>query len=99
MIAFVIKQRVEGVKAYNGNVVRLDSLAVLPAYQRRDVGGALLAWGLNEADGLGSSIFLESSIAGRGLNEKNGFVFQKAVEIPDPERLDDREKGRCALLV
>ncbi|KAJ0414823.1 hypothetical protein BJY00DRAFT_294498 [Aspergillus carlsbadensis] len=50
----------------------LDMLAVDPAFGRRGLGGRLLKWGLDRADGERVITFISSSPTGRGLYEKHG---------------------------
>nr|OQO22469.1 hypothetical protein B0A51_10101 [Rachicladosporium sp. CCFEE 5018] len=93
------KDRVAYVEAAKGNVVNLDILAIDPAFQRQGVGHELLAWGLEKADGLDFEVIVESSVFGKGLYEKNGFVFQKQVELPLPPQWADRSKSAYAWLI
>lgn len=93
------KQRSEYVKSLNGNVVHLNTLAVLPSRQRQGIGRFLMARVLEKADDLGFDAFVESSIVGRGLYERSGFVLQKDVTIAVPEKFADREAWRYALLI
>lgn len=93
------KDRTAYVEAANGNAVNLDILAIDPAFQRRGIGGKLVAWGIDKADELGFETIVESSVFGRGLYEKNGFVFQKDVTLPQPQKWADRPKCRYAWLV
>ncbi|KAI9151965.1 hypothetical protein HJFPF1_09183 [Paramyrothecium foliicola] len=51
----------------------LRLLSTDPAHHRRGAGALLLKWGLAEADRLRVPSYLETSPAGRGLYEKNGF--------------------------
>lgn len=78
------KRRDEAITRSGGNLVGLDLLAIHPAYQRRKIGDALVKWGLERADYLGVEAIVESSICGRGLYEKNGFVYQETFEARAP---------------
>ncbi|KAK5123915.1 hypothetical protein LTR85_002112 [Meristemomyces frigidus] len=99
IIGYIMKQRIEYIKSLKGNAVHLNTLAVVPAYQRRGIGGKLLSWGLQRADELGFASFLESSAMGRGLYEKHGFVFQRDMTIGVPEKFAGRELCCYASLI
>ena len=76
-----------------------DILSIDPAHQRKKVGDALVKWGLKKADELGLPAVVESSVFGKGLYEKNGFVFEKDVTMRLPEQWKGRPKSRYAWLV
>jgi GNAT superfamily N-acetyltransferase len=99
MVNAFLKDRNEAVKAGQGNLVSLDILAIDPAYQRRGVGSALVKWGTDKADEMGVDAVVESSVFGKGLYQKNGFVFIKDVEIPRPEKWREFAPSRYAWLI
>ena len=94
-----MKQRQAAIRRTNGNVISLDILAIDPPYQRQGVGSALVGWGIDRADELGLEAVVESSHFGKGLYEKNGYVFVKDVELQVPDRWADRPKQTFAWLV
>ena len=94
-----LTERNAAIARSGGNVVSLDILAVDPEYQRKGVGAALVAWGTEKADEMGVEAVVESSAFGKGLYEKNGFVFVKDVEVAVPERWAHKPKQRFAWLV
>jgi hypothetical protein len=53
---------------------------------------------LQEADRLGFEAVVESSVYGKGLYEKHGFIFQKDVEVKVPG-YEDRPPGAFAWLI
>lgn len=59
----------------------LNSLAVHPEQQRRGAGKMLLNWGLEVADRVGLEVYLDTSKAGRGLYEKEGFKLVRGVDF------------------
>ena len=93
------KDRVAYVKKANGNVVNLDILAIDPKFQRRGIGGKLVAWGTEQADERDFEAIVESSVFGKGLYEKNGFVWQKDVTLPLEGKWEGRRESRYAWLV
>lgn len=97
---FVI-MRNQALKERNGNVVNLDILTVDPAHQRKRVGHTLVEWGTRHADELGFDAIVESSVFGRGLYEKHGFVWQKDVQVVVPGYENDpkRPAGSFAWLI
>lgn len=72
-----------------------DILAIDPAHQRKKAGDALVKWGLQKADELGLEAVVESSVFGRGLYEKNGFVWKEDVKVIVPG-WEDRPVGGFA---
>ena len=78
------ERRDEAIARSNGNLVGLDLLAIHPDYQRRKIGDALVKWGTETADQLGVEAVVESSLCGRGLYEKNGFIYQEDFEARAP---------------
>lgn len=83
VVQLFLRTRNTAIEQSRGNLLSLDILAVDPEYQRRGVGGALVGWGVREADELGVGAVVESSIPGRGLYEKNGFVFERTVNVTE----------------
>jgi len=61
----------------------LAVLAVSPKFQRRGVGAALMAWGLNVASEEEIPVVLEASKAGTGLYAKMGFKVVGRNKIVD----------------
>lgn len=100
MTQLFLEERNAAIKQSNGNLVSLDILSIDPAYQRRGVGDALVKWGTAKADSLGVEAIVESSVFGKGLYEKNGYVFVKDVVLRAPgEKWKDRPEGRFAWLI
>lgn len=95
MVDNFVKDRNVAIAERNGNVVGLDILTVDPAHQRKKVGDALVKWGINKADELGLDAIVESSVFGKGLYEKNGFIFSKNVDV-EVSSMPDRPKGAYA---
>jgi len=95
MTQIFLQERNAAIKRSNGNLVSLDILAIDPKYQRKGAGDALVKWGTRKADELGLEAVVESSVFGKGLYEKNGFVFVKDVVTRPPEG-EERWKGRTA---
>lgn len=93
-----IQCRHGAIRLSKGNLVSLDILAIDPAYQRRGVGDALVKWGTAKADKMGVETVVESSVFGKGLYEKNGFVFQGDVELHVPEKFRPKPASRFAWL-
>ncbi|KAI5918838.1 acyl-CoA N-acyltransferase [Camillea tinctor] len=62
----------------------LELLGVRKGYQKRDVGGMLLRWGLQKSDEAQVEAFLDSSPAGAALYEKHGFQTVDTVAFEDP---------------
>ena len=57
-----------------------------------------MKWGTEKADAMGNEAVVESSVFGRGLYEKHGFVWVKDVVIEPPERFADRKRQEHAWL-
>lgn len=93
------RDRMAFLKSTDGNAVNLDICVIDPKYQRMGIGGLLVSWGVDKADELGFDAIVESSVFGKGLYEKNGFVFEKDVTLPLPEKWSDRPKSSYAWLV
>lgn len=99
MIAKFVERRNAALKASNGHLVGLDILAIDPDHQRKGVGGALVAWGTKKADEMGCEAVVESSVPGRGLYEKNGFVWLEDVSFEAADRWPGRPPALFAWLV
>ena len=99
LMTVFIEDRTSFVQSKNGNAVNLDILVIDPKFQRMGIGGKLVAWGTDRADELGFDACVVSSVFGKGLYEKNGFVFQKDVTMRLPEQWEERPKSRYAWLV
>ncbi|KAK5173912.1 uncharacterized protein LTR77_002593 [Saxophila tyrrhenica] len=93
-----VQERRAAIVRNKGHVVSLDILAIDPSSQRQGAGGSLVGWGLKKADEMGVNTVVESSVFGKGLYVKNGFVFKKDVELEVSERFADRPKSRFAWL-
>jgi len=99
MIESFLELRNAAIKKSNGNLLSLDILGIDPAHQRKGIGGALVSWGTHRADQLGVEAIVESSVFGKGLYVKSGFVFVKDVRIQPPEQWAGREAAEFAWLV
>ena len=100
MTQLFLTERNAAIKKSGGHLVSLDILTIDPAYQRRGVGDALVKWGTKLADDMGVEAVVESSVFGRGLYEKNGFVFVKDVVMRAPDaKWKDKAEGRIAWMV
>ncbi|KAK4548609.1 hypothetical protein LTR36_009519 [Oleoguttula mirabilis] len=100
MTQLFLEERNAAIKQSDGNLVSLDILTIDPAYQRKGVGDALVKWGTQTADELGVEAIVESSPPGRGLYEKNGYVFVKDVVMRAPgEQWKDRPEAKFAWLI
>ncbi|KAK4507524.1 hypothetical protein PRZ48_001259 [Zasmidium cellare] len=84
MVPVFLAKRNAAIERTNGNLVSLDILSIDPAHQRKKVGDALVKWGLKRADELGLPAVVESSVFGKGLYEKNGFIFGEDVRVVVP---------------
>lgn len=93
------RDRIAYLKSTEGNAVNLDICVIDPKYQRMGIGGLLVSWGVEKADELGFDAIVESSVFGKGLYEKHGFVFQKDVTLPLPEQWAMKPKSQYAWLV
>lgn len=69
----------------------LNSLTVLPEFERRGIGKALMQEGLEMARKYRVSIYLVASPAGKGLYERLGFDVLDEHEMGDRERVRWRE--------
>lgn len=76
-----LQERQHAIRRTNGNLVSLDILAIDPAHQRQGAGGKLVEWGLTKADEMDVDAVVESSVFGKGLYLKHGYVFQRDVEV------------------
>nr|POF15165.1 hypothetical protein CFP56_42053 [Quercus suber] len=94
-----LKTRSAYIQQTNAELVSLDILAVDPKYQRMGVGGLLVKWGTDEADRQGVEAVVESSVFGKGLYLKNGFVFQRDVVVPNPSYAQHLPEAKFAWLV
>lgn len=101
VVATFVILRNQAIKERDGNVVNLDILTVDPVHQRRGVGHVLVEWGTRKADELGFDAVVESSVFGRGLYEKHGFVWQKdvTVDVPGYENDPNRPAGSFAWMI
>ncbi|KAK4635009.1 hypothetical protein CLAFUW4_00979 [Fulvia fulva] len=97
MVPIFLSRRNEALKRTNGNLVSLDLLTVDPVHQNKGVGQALVEWGTAKADSLDLEAVVESSVFGKRLYEKNGFVFKEQVEVAVPGEID-RAPGAFAWL-
>lgn len=93
------EDRIAFLESRQGNAVNLDILVIDPKFQRMGIGGKLVEWGTGKADGLSFDACVESSVFGKGLYEKHGFVFEKDVTMRLPERWEARPRSRYAWLV
>jgi len=59
----------------------LNVLFTHPKHHRRGAGAMLLRWGMEEADRLGVECYMEASIEGRPLYERNGFKVIKEAKF------------------
>lgn len=59
----------------------MQTLVTHPQHQGRGAGATLLRWGLEKAQEAGLEAFLESTKAGRGLYEKNGFQHVEDLDL------------------
>ncbi|KAI7492758.1 hypothetical protein KC367_g9014 [Hortaea werneckii] len=95
-----VQPRNEAIFASGGNLVSLDILTIDPKFQRKGIGNALVQWGTRKADELGVEAVVESSVFGKALYEKNGFVFVRDYHmVSDDARWKDRPAGQFAWLV
>ena len=100
MTQLFLNERNAAIKRTGGNLVSLDILTIDPAFQRRGAGDALVKWGTALADRMGVEAVVESSVFGKGLYEKNGYVFVKDVVAKAPhEQWEGRPEGRFAWMV
>ncbi|KAK5135486.1 hypothetical protein LTR08_005275 [Meristemomyces frigidus] len=100
MTQLFLAERNVAIKQSGGHLVSLDVLTIDPAYQRRGVGDALVKWGTKVADDMGVEAVVEGSVFGKGLYEKNGFVFVKDVVAKAPDaKWKDKGEGRFAWMV
>lgn len=63
----------------------LNVLTILPEYERKGIGRALMQQGLDMANKTGTAIYLAASPAGRGFYERVGFQGLEEFEVGDPE--------------
>ncbi|MCJ1398876.1 hypothetical protein MMC11_002077 [Xylographa trunciseda] len=63
------------------DVFILKELYVRPEFQRRGLGGKLVAWGVQKADELGLLSYTEASPKGLGLYLKHGFLEVDRVTV------------------
>ncbi|EME89491.1 uncharacterized protein MYCFIDRAFT_26280 [Pseudocercospora fijiensis CIRAD86] len=99
MAEIFVRERNAYIESTKGKIVSLDILTVDPAHQRKQVGDALVKWGLAKADELGYDAIVESSVYGRRLYEKNGYVWQKDVTIQVPGYEGKRPAGGFAWMI
>lgn len=72
--------------------VCLNILATHPDHHRRGAGAVHLKWGIEQADKLDLPIYLDSSVLGRKLYERNGFKVVKDFPF-DGREWGGRSKG------
>lgn len=65
----------------------LNSLTILPEYERRGIGRELLREGLKMVKEAGVSIYLVATPAGRGLYGKYGFQVMEECLLGDKDHL------------
>lgn len=100
MTQLFLAERDAAIRRTGGHLVSLDILTIDPAYQRRGVGDALVKWGTKLADEMGVEAVVESSVFGKGLYEKNGYVFVKDVVARAPDaKWKDKSFGGFAWMV
>lgn len=66
----------------------LNSLVVLPKFERRGIGRTLLQEGIDMADRTGAPIYLTSSPAGKRLYEKYGIEILEEYEVGEKDLLE-----------
>jgi N-acetylglutamate synthase-like GNAT family acetyltransferase len=59
----------------------LEGLYVYPAYQRRGIGGMLVAEGVQRADEMGWLSYMDATSKGDGLYRKHGFEEKDRVVV------------------
>lgn len=94
----LMQKRHDHIKSVANNVVHLNTLAILPAYQRRGIATKLMSWGVQMADQLGFPCFVEATPSGRPLYERHGFVLQEEVTPVMPDKFAEREPCRYAFM-
>ncbi|KAF2716252.1 acyl-CoA N-acyltransferase [Polychaeton citri CBS 116435] len=94
-----LRKRKDAIERNAAKVIALDICCVDPGHQRKGVGHALVEWGTRLADEMGVESVVESSVFGKGLYEKNGFVFEENVPLDVPGWEGKREVPQFAWLV
>lgn len=61
----------------------LEVLGVDEKYQKSGLGGALIEWGIRQADQDGLELYLDASMKGLPFYLKRGFEISKVVELPE----------------
>jgi len=65
-------------------------LFTAPAHRRRGAGQMCLDWGINQADSRGYEMFLEATIYGKPLYERNNYmVVEEYTNAPQTDTPDD----------
>lgn len=94
----LMRKRHDHIKSVANSIVHLNTLAVLPAYQRRGIATRLMEWGVDMADQLGFPCFVEATPAGRPLYQRCGFVIEEEVLPVMPTKFADREPCRYTFM-
>ena len=76
----------------------LRLLATHPRYHRKGAGSMLLRQGLEKADRLGLPTYLDASVNGKPLYERNGFNTIGVIPF-DGRRYGGRSEGKHAIMV
>ena len=94
----LMQKRHDHIESVANSVVHLNTLAVLPAHQRKGIATRLMNWGVETADQLGFPCFVEASPAGRPLYERHGFVFEQEITLVLPAQFVAREPCRYSFM-
>jgi len=87
--------RRRAIRESGGNLVSLDLMCVDPAHHFRGAGSMLMEWGVSIADKMGVEAVVESSVYGRRLYEKFGFIMQEHVTMEPPPKWAPKDaKGK-----
>lgn len=78
----------------------LSWCVVLPEYQKRGIGQALMAWGLTQTDQLGLESYIEATPVGRKLYERCGYrmIARVDIDIKDDDRGEEWKRIRSQTL-
>lgn len=93
MMSSFYQTRHAELRAAKGSLVCLDICAVDPNHQKKGIGGKLVDWGVQKATEMGVDAVVESSIQGRGLYQKHGFIFVREVEVDAGDHFSDHPKA------